>query len=457
MSEKIKSFDDKSQKVLEQIHIPDLMTPEQGKSKGKVAEFGLTLVDIGGTKERILVVGVDREGNILRDVVLAEKEIPTPVRNLPVGDKGYFYDTTADVIGAVQSDARNIGVKVLPLVCIGTPGRLVNGRIALGTAGNLGRSFDNISPEEELSKRLNQDVHAINDAISQMGYGTNELTKIPEIGEKLRHQRVCYIGPGTGLGGGFCRVNEDFSLEYFTDGHIFDIKIPRYTGLIPIEFELPGKYQGKKINEHHRVGIQSRFAEDVLSGRAVRQIACEIDRHLIEHGKEPLFLSLVSGYEHMTERERTKALAHNNNKSPVNAKLIDAEILGKKDLDENRERALPTAEMLARFQGEMMGRLIECIYIGNIEKSTEEAQWSAEDIEKVKGTTNFIIGGSAGTKGEMGRIARETAIGYLRERFPDVEFNLFTIEQTENAGALGTASFLKRADIMGVIERVDVK
>lgn len=419
------------------------------------AEYGLSLVDIGGTKERFLVVGVDGEGNILRDVVIAQKEVATPVRNLPAGDRDYFYDRSAEGVRAVQEMAGARGVKVLPLVCVGTPGRLVDGKIAPGTAGNLGKSFDGISPEEELSKRLNQDVRAVNDAIAQMGAGLNTLLGIAGIGDKLKGHRVCYIGPGTGLGGGFGRVNDDFSLDYFTDGHIFDILMPQYTGDIGIDFDFLQDYRwNKKIPEQHRLVIQSRFAEDVLSGRAVRQIACAMDRHLMNHRKEPLFLSLVDGYEEMSTDDKTAALEHDNNESPVNAKLIN-QMLEKTETYKKKERALPAANMIATFQGQMLGRMIECIYKGDIKKSEDDAQWPQQDVEKVKGTTNYVIGGSVGTKGEMGKVVRNTAIEYLSEKFDGIEFNLYAVKETENAGALGTAAFLKGDDITDAIKRLE--
>jgi hypothetical protein len=328
------------------------------------------------------------------------------------------------------------------LVFFGTPGRLVKGRIAPTTAGNLGSSFDGVCPQEELSRRLNQEVHAVNDAIAQMGAGLNALLHVPDFGEKLKGKKVAYVGPGTGLGGGFGVVNHDYSLDYFTDGHIFDMQVPGYTGT-SVKFSVPS------VKGHAE--IQSRFAEDVLSGRAVRQIACAIDRHLIQHDKEPLFLPLVLGYSKMSPKDRERALDHYNNKSPVDAHLVGVEVLGKEKPAGKVRKAFPVAEMISDFEGEMLGRLVQCIYTGSIIKATEGAQWPPDDARKVSGITDYLIGGSVGTKGEMGRIVRETAVHYLKGVFPNTEFNFFVIGDCKNAGALGTAAFLKRQDILGAM------
>ncbi|MCP4049815.1 MAG: hypothetical protein GY730_03820 [bacterium] len=41
----------------------------------------------------------------------------------------------------------------------------------------------------------------------------------------LLNQKVCYIGPGTGLGGGFAKINSTGTPLFNTDGHISDIII----------------------------------------------------------------------------------------------------------------------------------------------------------------------------------------------------------------------------------------
>lgn len=408
--------------------------------------FGLTLVDVGGTKEKILVVGVDDGGLIHTEVILAEARVPTPARNLPEGDVNHFYDETAKTIKMVQYNARKKKVGVLPLVCVGAPGRLVGGRIASGTAGNLGSSFDGLSHEKEFRKRLNQDVWVINDAVAQMGAGLYNLLKKPGAAEKLRGQRVCYVGPGTGLGGGFCKVGEDLLLEYYTDGHIYDMLIPGYTGNITYEFTLSG--------ELHTINLDVRFAEDVLSGRATRQIACAIDRYLIGRGIQPLFLPLVDDVEGMSEPEKKMVLDHQNNKSPVSAELINKKIFGRKKLGGKKSRAYSTAKEIAVFQGQMLGRLIECIHKGNIKKSTKNAQWPKEDVKRVAGTKNYLIGGNLGTKGEMGRIIRKEAFKYLKSRFRETEFNLFVLRESESMGAYGIAVFLEKEKILNAINNL---
>ncbi len=424
-------------------------------SKGPLArqaEYGLTLVDVGGTKQLVMVVGVDREGNLMTDTVLAKREVSTPVKNLPEGDPEVYFKVTAATITEVQDEVTSqLGVKTLPLVYMGSPGRLVGGKIAPGSAGNLGSTFDGLNPSKELSRELGQDTHVVNDAIAQMGSGVSEFLQFPYIAEKLRGQKVCYIGPGTGLGGGFGRVSDELTLAYYTDGHIYDIQLEGATfGLdddAMLSLAIPA------VDGY--VKIQSRFAEDVLSGRAVGQIARTIDRHLIEQGKGPLFITLVEGYEDMSEQEVRKALEHDNNESPVDAKLIGVELFEREDgLDDRHYKAIPAAVFLKEFEGEVLASLIECVHEGRIEKATEGAQWTPQDRDLVKGTTHFFIGGSVGTKGEFGKGVREHAISLLTDRYSEMEFNLWVIKGSEEAGALGAAAFHKKEDILSAIKQL---
>ncbi|MFH1835874.1 MAG: hypothetical protein ABH851_06770 [Methanobacteriota archaeon] len=417
------------------------------------AEYGVTLVDVGGTKQLVMVVGVDREGNLMTDTVLAKREVPTPVKNLPEGDPNVYFKATAATITEVQDEVTSqLGIKTLPLVYMGSPGRLVGGKIAPGSAGNLGSKFDGLNPSKELSRELGQDTHVVNDAIAQMGSGVFEFLKFPYVAEQLRGQKVCYIGPGTGLGGGFGRISDELTLDYHTDGHIYDIQIEGFTFGSDENSTLTLNVAG--VNGP--VSIPSRFAEDVLSGRAVGQIARAIDRHLIEQGKDTLFIPLVEGYGKMSADEVQAALNHDNNESPVDAKLIGVNLFDHPEgLSDTHFKAFPAGQFILEFEAEMLAKLISCVYEGRIEKATEDAQWPQPDRELVVGTTNFFIGGSVGTKGEFGKGVRDHAQKHLKARHPETEFNLWVIKGSEEAGALGAAAFHKKEDILHAIELVD--
>ena len=139
----------------------------------------------------------------------------------------------------------------LSAVCIGCPGNIIDHHIAPGSAQNLGTfpgEFDHFNLRQALED-LPIPVYIFNDATAQMagGYALlhNTLAGVDRIG---------YIGPGTGLGGGFSKVDEtgiNTGLQPVTDGHIFDILLPQRRG-------------GSK-------GVRPaslRIAEDLLSGRA---------------------------------------------------------------------------------------------------------------------------------------------------------------------------------------------
>ena len=137
-----------------------------------LAEVAVALVDVGGTKTRVLLVGLTKEGGLLSDVVFVEREFPTPV-----GKKEGFFDAMAREVSGARE---NYGGKarLLPLVAYGTPGRLVSGVIQPGSAGNLGdtrNEFDGVNPAEELGRRINLPIYTGNDAVAQMGYGLTIL------------------------------------------------------------------------------------------------------------------------------------------------------------------------------------------------------------------------------------------------------------------------------------------
>jgi hypothetical protein len=435
--------------------VPALMA--QDSPKASQAEAAVTLVDIGGTKELILVVGVDKKGGLLADEVYARKEIPTPV-----GKVDFHYDQSVAAVRQVQ-EAAGRQIKILPLVCVGTPGRMVDGVIQPGSAANLGdmpHDFDGINPQEELQRRLGGRVSVVNDAIAQMGFGLEALFEAG-LADRLRNRKVCYVGPGTGLGGGFSKVGGDLSLDIYTDGHIYDILIPGYDGKVSFKFECDGDSYSAQLPG------DSAKAEDVFSGRAMRQMACAIDRELLQAGKEPMFLPLVEGaslkkalaelklaakgYGQLSSDEKLRLLAHDNDRSPVEARFLRERVLQSQSSDAGVLRAKDTAQKLFEFEGLMFGKLIERIYLGEVVKYSPQAQWPPADREKVKGTRDYIIGGSVGTRGEGGRMIQKKALEYLAERFKGVEFNLYPIDpsmvDTANAGALGTYMFADRAAV----------
>ncbi len=422
--------------------VPGIMEPTAGQ-----AEAAVTLVDIGGTKELVLVVGVDGRGGLIGDAVFARREIKTPI-----GKVGSFYDATVDAVHEAQAKSR--GIRLLPLVCVGTPGRLVDGVIQPGSAANLGdkrHEFDGVNPARELEARLRVKVNVVNDAIAQMGFGLKALFESGKAGE-LRGRKVCYVGPGTGLGGGFCQVRDDLSLDIYTDGHIYDIMLPGFDGRVHMKFKCDGAvYEA-------RLPYERAKAEDLLSGRAVRQLACAMDRELLLGGVKPLFLPLALGRWPVPVSEASALLDHDNEKSPLDARFLREGVLEADGSKADVERARPQARQIFEFEGGMLGRLVECVYNGSVSKYSHEAQWPGRDRRLVSGTVDYVIGGSVGTRGAGGAIIRAKATEYLDGSVPGVGFNFHPIDpgvvDTANAGALGTYMFADRALVLDELARL---
>ena len=417
-------------------------SPDVGETK-----LAVTLVDVGGTKELILIVGVDRDGSLLRDRIYAKSdEIKTPF-----GTVKHFYDETANAIREIQKTAGN-NVKLLPIVCVGSPGRLVKGVIQPGSAANLGNmphEFDGVMPAKEIEKRLNAKVYVDNDAIAQMCAGLHTLFERPDLKNALSGRKVCYVGPGTGTGGGFCTVRKDITIDICTDGHIYDMMIPGYEGKFRFPFICDtGRYEAELPYERTKL-------EDLLSGRAVRQIACAIDRRLLNAGAQPLFLPALPRFKAMMGEEMFALIDHDNKESPINARFLRETFLHPKAMNAVIDRARPIAQSIFEFEGLMLSKLMECIYTGNINKFSRDAQWNKSDKEKVKGTRDYIIGGSVGTRGVGGRLIQETARRFIADRFPDVVFRIYPLdpEETGNAGAYGAFDFADRKVLLGEISK----
>ncbi len=242
--------------------------------KAEITQRGIIGIDIGGTKIMISVVEIDNEGNIGK--VFETKKIKTEKM-----EPENFYKKLAEEIEEVKESVERGGIKVLPLVGIGSPGRFIEEGekriIAPMTAPNLGKKpedFDRVSPGELVrealkAKGLDMRVYVNNDAIAQMGFGLADLMNKEE-GKLLKGGKVAYIGPGTGLGGGFATISEDGNIEYLTDGQFFDMVIKR--GIVK-KFLVKGKEVEIKLGG---------MAEDVYSGRAVKEIMKKIDIALEE-------------------------------------------------------------------------------------------------------------------------------------------------------------------------------
>lgn len=420
-------------------------------------EYWIILVDVGGTKQKAILAPLDKEGNLLGDA--PAKSVETETRK----GREKHYEGVAELVMKVKDKD---GVKVLPLVCLGTPGRLVDGVIQTGSAQNLGEKslgdyaskheFDGVNPAEELRKKLlergvEMKVFAGNDALAQMGAALNILLQDESIGIKIKGKVVGYVGPGTGLGGGFAKVDERGDIEFITDGHIYDLMIPGFEEKSEFTFRIDGGKVTAALPE------KKLKAEDLLSGRAVRQIACAIDRAAVKAGLMPVFLPFVPGLENAPPETWGKLLDHNNSEHPIGdmAKHITQNVL--ESSSHAASGARPIAEKIAEFEGLILGKLIEVIHKGGITKFDEQtAQWSIEDKEAVKGTTDFIIGGRMLTKGKMGEIALASTREYLQKNLPKTGFQIYPMTGVDlgKIAAYGTINFAGKEEIKKAIEKI---
>lgn len=70
----------------------------------------------------------------------------------------------------------------------------------------------------------------------------------------------------------------------------------------------------------------------------------------------------------------------------------------------------------ASLLGSNLAKCIELIHTGQISKIRNETKWSPEEIDQVKGTNCFLIGGSIGTKGELSRLILQEARQKIGEK-----------------------------------------
>jgi len=112
-------------------------------------------------------------------------------------------------------------------ILIGCPGNIIDDHIAAGSAQNLGTfpgEFDGFNLKNALSPYTPRPIAVFNDARAQMA-GAYRLMEDTLKGVTA----IGYIGPGTGLGGGFAKI-DSHGLHPVTDGHIFDIYLQRPPG-----------------------------------------------------------------------------------------------------------------------------------------------------------------------------------------------------------------------------------
>ncbi|MBF0522322.1 MAG: hypothetical protein HQL24_04610 [Candidatus Omnitrophica bacterium] len=209
----------------------------------------------------------------------------------------------------------------------------------------------------------------------------------------------------------------DLHLSTKTDGHIYDMKILDK----PVTLAL--NWQGQKME----IPL-FEMAQDLFSGGngIGETLMMRINQKALDMGLEKPF----SYQEGLNEKEIIGFMKASGGKL-----LSDILVAGKAD------SRYEIAQQIAAFEGQMLALIIEHIYNGDIRKWNPSADWSQEDRDFVKGTKNFILGGSV-TKGSFGTIVEKTAREELAAKgLVDVQLILPKMD-TAKAGVLGAAGFV---------------
>ena len=181
-------------------------------------------IDIGGTKIGYGLVPI-RKNSVSFSTPILFKGITNTIKG-----KEALAEKTAEILAICQKFANKNHIKILPYIAVASPGKFIGNKkeiIAPNTAINLelfSGEFANLNLIELLTESIPNSfqIKVINDAVAQMVGGINLITNKSNL---LINKKICYIGPGTGLGGGFCEVNSKQIIKTKTDGHIFDLKI----------------------------------------------------------------------------------------------------------------------------------------------------------------------------------------------------------------------------------------
>jgi hypothetical protein len=289
-------------------------------------------------------------------------------------------------------------------ILIGCPGNIIDDHIAAGSAQNMGTfpgEFDGFNLRQTLASYTTKPIAVFNDAQAQMAGAYLDLReRLPGV------TAIGYIGPGTGLGGGFARVGKS-GYHPVTDGHIFDIalEVPPSCRTFP---DSDGEFGGdaprtkrvlafgeneKKIERADALSIpqspgdtQTNTAENLLSGRA---------------------------FHTLTGLSATDASATNPDKYIA---------------------------VIQEF-GYTLATLIRYLHTGTVSKPAAHA-WTTDDIAFVTTVKHYMLGGGLGTSFPFGGWLLASARRYLHDWGIPVE--IYPIPDTQRAALVGLVVLYER-------------
>jgi len=271
-----------------------------------------------------------------------------------------------------------------------------------------------------------------NDAIAQMLLGVHTL--LGDSSQTLpQNKSIGYIGPGTGLGGGFCVINSDKTISIITDGHIFDIILSSGSEKKEVSFKIAQETISIAFPDN------PTSAETLFSGNAISFLLTQINEQMVALHHPPFF----------------------NDRYPKDAfdlpeASVVSDLLSISAPSESEKKLVTIAHSIAVFEGTILANLISHIYLGDIRKIDSPNAWSKADKERVRCTTTFLIGGSVGSDAKLGSIICDTASSILATLYPTTLFTFHQCSSNKFAGSYGAFHFIPPAELRRELAKISV-
>jgi hypothetical protein len=271
-----------------------------------------------------------------------------------------------------------------------------------------------------------------------MRAGIEALLRDPSAAALLSGQKVGYLGPGTGLGSGYLRVDGRGAIaRVLDDGVIGHVHVQAGGDAAPVQ--LP--FSGLKGTIERPNGIG-----EIVSGTSISAIARELEQRLVAQGQPRPF----------------SPLAEDGRLESVDGKLLNWIL---EHPDRAGAQAVKLAEEIADCAGEYLGRVVQRTHDGDLDSRRAEDpvdHWPPPARDFVAGTRHYVLGGSGGTKGVFSERLRAAAARYLETVMPDTQFHFLTVPGVSaDAGARGARSLVPAEAVRRAIDdgsrRVDWK
>lgn len=399
------------------------------------------------------------------------------------------------------------GRPIMPVLAIGAPGNTAHPSygesIAPRSADNLGSDFDGVVPDVELRELirlfsgLNLQIVWKNDSLAQAYAAVSEL--LPNHPE-YKNDTVLFLSLGTGLGMGIVRLNSNGdAFETIGDSHNFDLD---FTDQFPIvkhpvygeSFKVmtPGGEVFVPTSEKGKVR-----AEDLVSGRAIRQILSAFERQALDREQQfgraalstqerPFFLKaagqiyqltspqrsdrvrliesnnieipvhkqlVLDGFEAIHPHDRDKlrqVIQHEYTKTPVNGWLLNK-------LAENQhgpfveysDQIEAWIEWVAEFLASRTLDVIKRTRSGDMRKTNDKVSWPEEWEQQLRNLNlrHVVVGSGVATEGQLAAVFRSKLKNKLQNEFPDEDMTLNVVpSMPKMAGVKGARLYVNAND-----------